>query len=96
MAATAIPPQKNKAAIDRASTFCLCQGHPLSSAERSGANKKIGRVLYKGHDKSGREGGCKSLGMCVGKGGGDAKHKASKIFSSVALQHGHARAFART
>lgn len=39
MADTAFPPQGTKAAIDRASTFCLCQGHPLSSAERSQIKK---------------------------------------------------------
>ncbi|MFM8913733.1 MAG: hypothetical protein ACKOE6_12590 [Flammeovirgaceae bacterium] len=71
VAATAFPPQGTKAAIDRASTFGWCQGHPLPSAERSGANKKIGRVLYKGHDKSARDGCCTSLGMCVGKDGGE-------------------------
>lgn len=38
----------------------------------------------------------KALALCAGKGGGAAKHKSLKNYSSVALQYGHARALART
>jgi hypothetical protein len=72
MAATAFPPQNKKAAISPCKHFCLCQGHPLSSAERSGSQiKKSAECRTKDMTKAERErlkkNGSGAAKMAVGK-----------------------------
>jgi len=95
MAATAFPPQNKKAAISPCKHFCLCQGHPLSSAERSGSQiKKSAECRTKDMTKAERKRLKKKSDVCrQGWLWAKAKPPMNIFPNGFAFDHCHARFF---